>query len=57
MNIRYRVDLSEAERKQLKDMLSGGKWIGARLAIVCLPFRWGHGPATDRGCGSGRPSG
>jgi len=39
MNIRYRVDLSEAKRKQLKDMLSGGKWIGARLAIVCLPFR------------------
>ena len=19
-------------------------------------LRWGHGPATDRGCGSGRPS-
>jgi hypothetical protein len=19
-------------------------------------YRWGHGPATDRGCGSGRPS-
>src|SRR5262252_6757052 len=21
---------------------------------LILPFRWGHGPATDRGCGSGR---
>jgi hypothetical protein len=26
------------------------------VASVQLIVRWGHGPATDRGCGSGRPS-
>jgi hypothetical protein len=25
-------------------------------AIATQQMRWGHGPATDRGCGSGRPS-
>jgi hypothetical protein len=27
------------------------------IAPMSAQDRWGHGPATDRGCGSGRPSG
>ena len=31
MNIRYRVDLSEAERSELQTMLSGGKHSARKL--------------------------
>ena len=31
MNVRYRVELSQAERDQLTDMLSGGKHAARKL--------------------------
>ncbi len=31
MNVRYRVELSQAEREQLNEMLSGGKHAARKL--------------------------
>ena len=49
MNIRYRVDLSEAERSELQTMLSGGKHSARKLkrAQILLASHAGQscGPA------------
>ena len=45
MNVRYRVELSQAEREQLNEMLSGGKHAARKLkrAQICWLL-------TARGC-------
>jgi hypothetical protein len=59
--------MSPLRTRMIEDMQLAGlsaKTQEVYLQAVCvhqlqmslfLPFRWGHGPATDRGCGSGRP--
>jgi hypothetical protein len=48
MNVRYRVDLSQIERTELRALLSGGKHASRRLkrAQICWPPM--PGPATRR---------
>jgi hypothetical protein len=52
MNVRYRVDLSQIERTELRALLSGGKHASRKLkrAQICwLPM---PGPATKRSPGA-----
>ncbi len=49
-----------AGRRQ-REGVAGNIWSGPERthpapAVSAAQYRWGHGPATDRGCGSGRPS-
>ena len=50
MNVRYRMELSQAERDQLTDMLSGGKHSARKLkrAQILLAADGGVSEAVDR---------
>ena len=55
MNIRYRVDLSEAERLELEALLSGGRHAARKLKRAQILLAANARPATRRlpaPCGS-----
>ena len=57
MNIRYRVELSEAERQELEGLISGGKHAARKLKRAQILLAADAGASEETIANTGRVSG